>query len=232
MEGLKMPALESNLTFLLDKTPEEILEYFRELGIVLDDDWDDFISENNHNAFKIASINKANLLLIAKNIIEDAIAKGTDLKEFKNRLKEELGLRDWHAKLVVTQNISNSYNAGRYIIHQDAKDKFPYLRPVVTLDNKTTDICSWLSSSKMCLRADDPKLHFMYSPRHFKCRTIWVAITDLQKERMGLKVMNVKDISDDKLNHKDFRKLPTKMFTPDLKKYPKQLANKLEEALK
>jgi len=226
-----MPQINNKLTFLLDKEPSEILEYFRSLGLVLSDDWDDFLKENTKTAFKIASVNKANLLVIAKNIVDDAIAQGTDIKVFKEQIKEQLNLRDWHAKLVVSQNINNSYNAGRYIIHQEAKDRFPFLRPVVMLDNKTTDICSWLGTQKICLRADDPKLRFMYSPRHFHCRTIWVAINDLQKERLGLNLVDVSSIPVKYRNAKNFDRIPTKMLKFDLSKFPKELENKLQEII-
>jgi len=210
-----------------DKKPEDIIEYFKSLGVVLSDDWDDYFEKFGKDAFKIAGINNANHLMDAKELIEEAISKGTDLKVFKDSLKFGLDLRGWHADLVVTQNISNAYNAGRYYQQIDDTEGFPYVRPVTLNDRKTTKICDWLGKQNYAFRIDDPNLNKMYSPRHFHCRTYYVSITEKQKERMGYIVKDIDEIPEQYLNHKEFRKLPSEKYNPDLSKFPKELKEKI-----
>lgn len=216
-----------NLKTAFDKDPEDILEYFRDIGVVLSDDWDDYFSNWGSDGFKIAGVNNANHLMDAKELIDEAIAKGTDLKVFKETLKFGLDLKGWHADLVVTQNISNAYNAGRYYQHLDDVEDFPYVEPFVLEDSKTTDSCSWLANQKICFRIDDPDLKNMYSPRHFHCRTVYSSITKKQKDRSGLKVKRISDIPQKHWNKKEFRTLPNESFKPNYDKYPKELVEKL-----
>jgi uncharacterized protein with gpF-like domain len=223
---------KEDLLIAFDKEPEEVLDYFRSLGVVLSDDWSDYLKQFETDAFHIAGINDANHLMDAKDMIDKAITDGTKLKDFIDNIQKDLELRAWHAKLVVTQNISNSYNSGRLIQQLDGTDTFPYLRPVVLLDSKTTNICTWLSKQNLCVRADDPMLKNMYSPRHFRCRTIWVAITEKQMERMGLKVIAIKDIDPSHWNNKDFRRLPNSGFKPDLSQYPAALNKQIKMRFK
>ncbi|MBX3045147.1 MAG: hypothetical protein KIT33_15380 [Candidatus Kapabacteria bacterium] len=217
-----------NLKFAFSKDPTEIIEYFKSLGVVLDDEWDDYYEQFQTKAFKVAGINNAQHLVDAKELIEEAITKGTDLKVFKETLKYGLDLRGWHADLVVTQNISNAYNAGRYYQQiDDPDDDFPYLRPVVMMDKKTTDICQWLGNQSIVLKVKDPKLNNMYSPRHFRCRVVYFAISEKQRQRLGLTVKNVEDIPEKYWNKKEFRNLPSDDFNPDLSNFPKELQEKL-----
>jgi hypothetical protein len=224
-----MAKLDEKILFnIINKSPDEVLEYFRSLDIELDtESWNEIVDALKKDSFRIAGINNANHLIDAKNLIEEAIAQGTDIKEFKSTLEERLGLRSWHAKLVVTQNISNAYNAGRYFQQTEDIEDFPYLRPITMDDSKQTKICQWLADQNIVFRADDKLLKNMYSPRHFHCRTIYVAISEKQAERLGLSVKPIKDIPEKYWNHKDFRKLPNQPFDPDISKYPKELQEKL-----
>lgn len=217
-----------DLKFAFDKNPDEVIEYFKSIGVVLDDDWNEYFEKFGKDAFKIAGVNNANHLMDAKELIEEAIAKGTDLKVFKDTLKFGLDLRAWHANLVVTQNISNAYSAGRYYQQIDDPDgDFPYIRPFVMQDKKTTDSCTWLGNQSICFRIDDPELYKMYTPRHFKCRTVYSAISEKQKDRLGLTVKSISEIPEKYWNNKEFRKLPNQQYSPDLNKFPKELRDKL-----
>lgn len=224
-----MPSLTlQNLKDAFDKEPEFVLDYFRKLGVVLDDNWEEYFEKFGADGFKIAGINNANHLMDAKELIDEAIAKGTNLKVFKDTLKFGLDLRGWHASLVVTQNISNSYSAGRYYKQQENTEDFPLVRPIVMDDSKTTDSCQWLKSQNICFRVDDANLKNMYSPRHFRCRTIYISITEKQRERYGLTIKDISDIPEKYWNIKEFRRLPSDAYKPDLKKYPKELQEKLK----
>ncbi|MBX3044892.1 MAG: minor capsid protein [Candidatus Kapabacteria bacterium] len=214
-----------------DKSPDEALEYFKSLGIIDEDDakWDDYFEKFNQDAFTIAKINNAQHLTDAKDLITEAIKSGENLKLFKETLRDKLDLRGWHADLVVTQNISNAYNAGRYYQQiDDPDDDFPYIRPYVMNDKKTTDQCKWLAGKNIVLKINDPLLNEMYTPRHFRCRTIYSAISEAQRKRWGLSVVDIKDIPTKYRNHKDFRQLPSEPYSPDLSKFDKELREKIK----
>lgn len=211
-----------------DKEPEDVLEYFRSLGVVLSDDWEEYFEKFGKDAFKIAGINNARNLMEAKALIEEAIAKGRNHKEVISELAKNLKLADWHAKLVVTQNIANSYNAGRYFDQLEDEDDFPYLRPVTMLDKNTTERCNWLGNQNIVFKKSDPNLKNMYPPRHFNCRTFFTEIMESQKDRLGLRVKEIKEIPEKYLNDEKFRKLPDAEFNPDLSSLPKQLRLKFK----
>lgn len=224
-----MPKLTlKNLKDAFSKKPEDVLAYFKSLGIVLDDDWEDYFKKFGKDAFKIAGINNAQNLMMAKELIEDAIENGKSHKIFIDELQNELALRDWHARLVVDQNISNAYNAGRYYLQLEDEDDFPYLRPVVIHDKKTTTSCDWLGKQNIVFKKNDPLLKLMYPPRHFNCRTYFDEIMESQKERLGYTVKKIKDIPEQYLNDERFRKLPSDEFKPDLSVFPPKLRIKIK----
>jgi ubiquitin-protein ligase len=217
----------NDLLIAFEKDPTEVREYFESLGIVLSKDWDSFLELFEKMAFKIAGVNNANHLMDAKKLIEDAIKNGQNLREFKKEFRETMKLRAWHADLVVTQNISNAYNGGRFQQQMEGIERFPLLRPIVMQDQKTTKPCKWLAEQNICVRANDKKLKNVYSPRHFHCRTIWVAITEKQKERLGLREVSISEIPEQYLNDKNFRRLPNS-YEPDVTGFPKKLKDKLK----
>jgi uncharacterized protein with gpF-like domain len=218
----------SDLEFAFGLEPEDAVEYFRKLGLKISDNWRDTLAAIMEDAFSIAGVKNMDHLIDAKNLILEAMSRGDDLKEFKQQFKENFKLRSWHADLVVTQNISNSYNAGRYLQQIDNPEDFQFLRPIVLEDKKTTNICKWLAKQKIVVRVDDKLLKNVYSPRHFHCRTIWVAINDKMRKLLGLKVKNIAEIPPQYWNAEGFRRLPTDKYEPDFKKYPKNLIDKFK----
>lgn len=218
-----------DLIVAFEKDPKEVRDYFESLGIVLSDDWEDFLKRFEKDAFKIAGVNNANHLMDAKKLISDAIANGTPLRDFKKQFRASMNLRAWHADLVVTQNISNAYNGGRFQQQSEDVDYFPYLQPIAMGDNKSTPGCKWLDQQNICFKITDKNLKLMYPPRHFHCRTIFVSITEKQREREGLKVKEIATVPKKYLNAPEFRKLPNLPFEPDLSGFPKQLKDKLKD---
>ncbi|MCO5252558.1 MAG: phage head morphogenesis protein [Candidatus Kapabacteria bacterium] len=218
-----------DLIIAFEKDPKEVRDYFESLGIVLSDDWEDFLKQFEKDAFKIAGVNNANHLMDAKKLISDAIANGTPLSDFKKQFRQSMNLRAWHADLVVTQNISNAYNGGRFQQQSEDVDYFPYLQPITMNDKKSTPGCKWLDEQNICFKIKDKNLKLMYSPRHFHCRTIYVSITEKQREREGLTVKEISTIPKKYLNAPEFRKLPNTAFEPDLSGFPKELKEKIKQ---
>ena len=58
-----------DLKFAFDKNPDEVIEYFKSIGVVLDDDWNEYFEKFGKDAFKIAGVNNANHLMDAKELI-------------------------------------------------------------------------------------------------------------------------------------------------------------------
>jgi uncharacterized protein with gpF-like domain len=210
--------------------PKEAIEFFKRLGIKPSGSWQDTLEAVLADAFAIAGVKNMDMLLDAQEIIELAMKEGKDLREFKNYFKEELKLRNWHASLVVTQNISNAYSAGR-LDRQSKAVTLPLLRFVLGGREHHTEGCLYLANNKIAVRQDDPDLRKIYTPRHFRCGTIAFAVSEKWCEKNGYTIKKIGDIPPKFLNTKGFEHLPNIPFRNriDLEKYPDELLNKFEE---
>lgn len=217
-----------DLLIAFDKSPDEAIKYLKSKGMEPSGNWKETFEAIKKDAFAIAGVKGLDAIMEAKSLIVQAMEGGLDLYKFKKQFAKEFDLRMWHAKLVVNQNISNSYNAGRLEMQQTDTDAFPYLQPIVQLDKKTTKICKWLAGQNVVFRADDPQLKYVYSPRHFQCRVMYIAINEAHKRRDGLKVMKCSSVPNQYRNAKEFQRLPTEGYKTDLSKYPKKLSSKFK----
>ena len=220
-----------NLIYSFSLTPEEAYKYFESLGVRLSDNWEETWRAIQEDSFAISGVKNMDLLLQTKDLILQAIESGKNFKQFKEEIIDTLGLVGWHADLVVSQNISNAYSAGSYQRALETSAVFPYMRPIVTSDSKTTDICKWLNGNKFAIRIDDPDLNKFINPRHFRCRTIWKAINEKQRIDLGLPLKKGKDIPEKYWNSKEFRRLPNVPIqnSIDLSKYPKDLIDQFNK---
>ena len=224
-----MALTEKELIFAFGLPSEDAVKYLQKKGIRVSKDWKDTLKKIKDDVFLITGVTNIKNLQYVRDLILKALNEGLPLKEFKEKIKDLLKLPDWHAKLVLTQNISNSYNAGRLKLQLEDWQDFPYLRPVVIMDKKTTAICRFLYLSNLVIKINDPNLKYASSPRHFHCRTIWVVISETQRKRMGLKVVNIKDIPKKYWNDPHFQRLPNLPLSKnDFEDLPAELVKQIK----
>lgn len=213
-----------DIIYCFSLPPEEAIEYFKKLGLSPSDNWIDTYNAVMNDAFAIAGQKNMDIIQACSDFIAGAIESGISLDKCKKGLEKIVTLRDWHRDLVIQQNISNSYNAGRYTKQQELADTVPYLVPKLGNRLNHTDGCLWLIGNKMCIRADDPDIKLIYSPRHFRCSLYWLSITEFRRKSLGLKIVKVKDIPKAYLNEKHFQRTPSSgSYTPDPSKYNEKL---------
>ena len=222
-----------NLKHAFNLEPKEAIEFFRSLGIEPSENWEDTLKAVLDDSFAIAGVKNMDILLDLKNEIEEAISSGKDFKDFKKELISNIGLRNWHADLVIKQNISNSYHAGSYLRQNETTSLLPYIRFVLGGSEKHTEGCKWLTSNKIAVALDDPSLNQIYPPRHFRCGTVAKAVSKKWLERNEYKIYKVKDIPKNLRNSVGFNHLPNTPFSEkiNLDDYPSDLSKKYKESI-
>ena len=212
------------------KSPKAVLEYFKSLGVRIDDE-EKFLDEVEKDAFYITKVVKLDLLLDIKKEIEDAIETGTSFKDFKDNFRNILqkqgyydnsdkGLNtNWRINLIYKQNIIKAYSAGRYEQSLNYKDDFPFYLNYSVLDKTTTPACNYLNNK--AVRIDDPKINLIYPPGHFRCRRIMIPVEYSYIESNGYQVVSVDQVKTH-WNKPNFQKLPNVPYVKDMSAVPKE----------
>ena len=80
---------------------------------------------------------------------------------------------------IVRTNATRAMNMGRVVQARRAGRIVTGFEYSAIIDSRTTDVCRFLDG--MIFRRDDPDLDRLSPPRHFNCRSVWVAVTlDIQ----------------------------------------------------
>lgn len=222
------------LILAFNKSPEDAIAYFEKLGIKPSGNWKDTLKAIIENAFAIAGIKNMDILLEAKDIIDQAIKDGTDLKEFKKIIQEKLELRNWHADLVVTQNVSNSYHAGTWTRQKSNESYLPLV--VFYLGGRAhhTEGCLYLANNKIAVRINDPGIAKLYPSRHFRCGTTSSTVDEQWCKDNGYSIKKVSEIPSQYYNSPGFGFIPDipVMDRTDFSKYPNQLLEHFQKGIK
>lgn len=218
------------------KSPRKVLEYFKSLGIKIDDE-DKLLEEIEKDAFYITKVTKLDLLLDIKKEIEDAIENGTSFKDFKDNFRNILQKRgyydnsdkglntNWRINLIYKQNIIKAYSAGRYEQSLEYKSDFPFYVNYSVLDKSTTKECNSLNNK--AIRIDDPNISKIYPPGHFRCRRIMIPVEYDFIIARGFQIVSGDQVQKD-WNKPNFQKLPNAPFVKDLSAVPKEYKEEFE----
>lgn len=146
-------------------------------------------------AFRVAGITSVNLVTEVHQAIDDAIANGTTLDDFKKRVGAKLA-EEWGApnarrvETIFRTNVQSAYNAGRWAeMNRPAVLAVrPFWKYVAILDGRTTATCAPLNG--VIRRHDDDFWKEHFPPLHFNCRSTVVSLSRGEAERAG----GVKDL--------------------------------------
>ena len=141
-------------------------------------------------AFRVAGITSVNLITEVHQAIDDAIANGETLDEFKKRVGAKLA-EAWGApnarrvETIFRTNVQSAYNAGRYaeMTRPAVLAVRPFWKFVAILDERTTGTCSPLNGT--IVRHDDAFWRTHFPPLHFNCRSTVVSLSRGEAERAG-----------------------------------------------
>ncbi|MGD9767834.1 MAG: phage minor head protein [Pseudolabrys sp.] len=177
-----------------DVDPVEAIDFLRQKLRVPTRGWADLWQEQHSAGFMIAGAQSDALLKDFQSSIDDAIAKGQTLEQFRKRfdtIVEEHGWsyngsRNWRSRVIFETNIRMAYAAGRWEQIQRVKEQRPYLRYVAVMDDRTRpEHASWHDT---VLPADDPWWQTHFPPNGWNCRCTVQSLNERDLERYGLSV--------------------------------------------
>lgn len=167
--------------------PEEFsqaVDALRGRTAVSDEDFDALDESEQARAFKVAGIADAEVAQDILDLLDDAVAEGTDFGEFLDGIDELEGSMEsaWGEagaewETVFRTNLSSAYNKGRFDLFTDeqvAEDR-PYWRFDAISDDRTDEDCEACNGT--VLPSDDPWWAEHLPPLHYKCRCTFIALT-------------------------------------------------------
>jgi SPP1 gp7 family putative phage head morphogenesis protein len=184
--------------------------------------------------------------------VDNAISEGQSFQKFKNNLEPKLrklgwwGKQDfldketgevirtqlgspWRLKTIYQTNMQTSYSAGRYNAHKEVSDRRPYWMYDAINDQNTRP--SHRAKDNTVLRADDNWWDTNYPPNGWGCRCSVRSLSERRLKSKGLSVQDGKDV--DGVASEEWAYNPGETeWKPDLRKYPKELADKFKKKMK
>ena len=186
--------------------PEEALEYFRAKGLKKQFDWQDAIQREHTAAFMVAKMMDLDLLTDVRAAVDDALAKGTTLRDFERKLKPLLVDKGWWGKkemadpitgeirevklgsprrlrTIFDANLSSAYAAGHWQKIKTNEAAAPYLLYNAVDDSRTRPLHrAW---DGKVLRVNDPFWNTHYPPNGWRCRCSVIQLNDDDLREMG-----------------------------------------------
>lgn len=172
------------LEMCFEKGPEEAIKYLKSQGIDTSWDWKDAIKRIKDHSFTIAKVASADMLQTVHDELAKAIDDGIEYATFKKNASTMMESRGWDYKsdgsafrwdLIYRMNLQSAYQQGKFWEMEDAAETHPYRQFVAVQDRRTTSGCLTLDNAIFHYR--DPMYLTNQTPRHFNCRSTWIALT-------------------------------------------------------
>lgn len=165
-------------------------EWFQKRRPVIRNGATQTVRDAQARAFRVAGITSVNLVTEVHQAIDDAIANGTTLDDFKKRVGAKLA-EEWGApnarrvETIFRTNVQSAYNAGRWAeMNRPAVLAVrPFWKYVAILDGRTTATCAPLNG--VIAKHDDAFWESHFPPLHFNCRSTVVSLSRGETERAG-----------------------------------------------
>lgn len=223
------------LSLIFDESPEDAVKYLESQGYAVTSNWEEQLEAIKRHCFTVAKTSAADALQIIHDGLLQALNDGKGFDFFKRSVKGLLETKGFGLKddgtarrydIIFRTNLQSAYQSGRFYEMEAAGDEFPYREYVAIDDIRTTSGCRKLNGKVFHYK---DKFYLQnQTPRHFNCRSTWVALP--KDEKVDLKTG--KDFPD-VVPEKGFGVEPgTKPWKPDLKKYEPKIREKLEKAIK
>lgn len=172
----------------------EAIGFFRQKLDLPTETWTDLWQGMHARAFVVAGAQQAELVADFRAAVDNAIANGTTLADFRkdfDRIVEAHGWsyngsRGWRSKVIFETNLRTSYAAGKWEQAQRLKERRPYLRYVSVQDERTRpEHRDWHGT---ILPADDPWWSSHFPPNGWNCRCTVQQLSDRDLKRLGYQV--------------------------------------------
>lgn len=178
---------------------DEQVDFFRKKLSLPTERWDDLARDQHDRAFVVAGATKADLIADLRGAVDDAIANGQSLGEFRQQFREVAAKRGWtgwtgedtkagrawRTRVIYKTNMDTSYMAGRWaqMTDPDVMRARPYWRYVHnTVENPRVQHRRW---DNLVLPAGDPWFERHYPPNGWGCNCGVETMSRRQLERSG-----------------------------------------------
>lgn len=236
-----------NISFLLNKSPDEIVNWFEDKGYAISWNWRDVWQHEHKKAFTVAKAMNMDVLTTIREEVESALDDGTTLREFQKELEpklKELGWwgreeivdeatgevikvqlgSPWRLKTIYRTNMQTSYMRGRHQHQKKVSDRRPWWMYDAVNDSNTRP--SHAAKDGTIKRHDDAWWDSNYPPNGWGCRCHVRTLSDRQMERRGLEPTEgtPDDIASEGWDYNP----GSDDFEPDLSKYPDDIAEQFK----
>lgn len=186
----------------LSLPPAEAIAFFRQKLRIPTARWLDLWQAEHDRGFMVAGAMRDDMLVDFQNAIEQAIAEGTTIEEFRDTFDEVVertgwaykGGRDWRTRIIFETNLRTSYAAGRSAQMRDPEvlAERPYweYRHGDSL-NPRPEHLAW---DGLILPADDPWWDTHYPPNGWGCKCGVFSLSKDDLTREGLQVGRAPDM--------------------------------------
>ena len=114
----------------------EQLAFFRGELAIPESDFTDLWELEHQKGFRVAGLERGDLLDDMRSAIDEAIGEGTTLQQFRRQFDAAVerhgwdytGGRDWRTQVIYRENLRRSYGAGRRRQQREVQDQRPYWR--------------------------------------------------------------------------------------------------------
>ncbi|MGV3581877.1 MAG: PBECR2 nuclease fold domain-containing protein [Methylophilus sp.] len=169
---------------------KEAINFYRDKIKLPTSGWTDIWEQQHSKAFVVAGAQSDSLLQDLYNAIQDAKQSGGGYSDFKERFQEITtrhgwsynGAPNWRSRVIYDTNITQAYNAGRYVQMQAVKHLRPYWQYRHTsIENPRLNHKSW---DGLILPADDAwwDTHMPQNGWGCKCRIDSLSRIEAQRE--------------------------------------------------
>lgn len=199
----------SNPDRLSPLPPAEAIAFFRSKGLAESFAWEDVWQEEHARAFTVAKAMQREVLEDIRAALDDALAEGRTLAQFREELTPVLQARGWwgrqemedpltgemasvqlgsprRLRTIFETNMRSAYQAGLWQRIERSKSIFPFLRYSAVMDGRTRpEHRAWHGT---VLPVDDPWWDAHYPPCGFRCRCTVTQMNGRTLARRGFEV--------------------------------------------
>jgi len=156
--------------------------------------WDEMLGEAHAKGFTVAGATKVDLLNDMHSLVNDALANGTTITDFRKGFDEAVqkhgwtykGKRGWRTRVIFDTNMRTARMAGRWQQFQRVKDRRPFIIYMTVGDGRVRlEHRRW---HKIVLRADDAWWDTHFPPNGWGCRCYVINASQRDLDRLELEV--------------------------------------------
>jgi SPP1 gp7 family putative phage head morphogenesis protein len=202
----------------------QAVEWFRQRVPLEEGEFLRVVQGAHEKAFTVAGVAQLDLVTQVWEAVDDALAKGTTLAEFRMTIEDRLTAawgksQPYRVETILRTNVQHAYSRGRWEQQNDpdVKAMRPFLEFSAVMDGRTSEICRPIDGT--ILSADDPFWKTHVPPLHHSCRSTTISLTEAQAKTRG-----VTPTPPTATPAEGFGAAPGENdWHPDLRKYPAEL---------